>query len=144
MTLLVTNKERISNTVIAYAVASKFYAVIRNVETKAMSRGGLIVPQSCLTNDTVAGWQHDRQHGRDWISKRSAWRWQLILQFGQEALLEEFEETWAHAPLRLAATTELPSVMIQPTDAIYTHPPAQQPSSGTRVLYTFEAVVWRP
>lgn len=144
MTLLVTNKERISNAVLAYAAASKFYAVIRAVETKMMTRGRLIKPLSCLTNDNVAGWQHDRQHGRDWISKRSAWRWQLILQFGEEALLEEFEETWAHAPLKLPNTAELPSVIIQPTDAIYTHPPAQQPSSGTRVIYTFEAVVWRP
>ena len=67
------------------------------------------------------------------------WPWTAKINFNQPVTIEIFEELMASAPIMLAKTSDLQSVILEIQDSAYEHPPHQQPALGTRAVVRFLA-----
>lgn len=99
-------------------------------------------PSSVVANDITAGFEADANFGRAIAQHRISWMFELHLGFDRATVLELFE-TLLMNPVPIVTVTGLPSVALRLVEATYEHPPRQQASSGTTVVYTFNATAGR-
>lgn len=98
----------------------------------------LETPDSVAVNELSSAFQIDRRHGRDWLSERVNWRWEMILKFKTEVTLTEAEQLWGR-PMICPRTKLIPrQAILQLTSAEYNHPIRQQSHGGTVARFTFD------
>lgn len=99
-------------------------------------------PASVICNEIQAGFERDENYGRALAVKRTAWSFELHLSFHKEVSLDLFEFSLMN-PVPIVTVPDFPSVALELTDGNYEHPPSQQASSGTSVVYVFNASAGR-
>lgn len=143
--LFYTHKQAAHNAIVAAINQGVFLPVTYDPATKLMSipedESEAIPPASLAANELTCLFGLPERNRRDRIMERNTWRWQAIVKFHREVVLELFEEELLAAPILVAQddTKNLRQITLHLIDADYTHPPKQSPSSGTQVVYTFEA-----
>lgn len=123
-------------------VRTRSFPVVKNDSTgKPISpTTGTVTPLTpILCNEVGATFEDDGDYGRGVKSTRSTWTFAIRIRFGQEVLLEGFEEDMMNNPPRIAADGSLPYVQLRLTASEPQHPVQQQPGTGTIVEFTFQA-----
>jgi hypothetical protein len=110
-----------------------------------LESSNFIVPNTALSNEVSAEFFDDVRLGRRLARRRSKWVFELKLEFPSEITGELFEDDFLDPVRSLPRDSEkgLLHVLLYLVDAEYNHPPQQNPSSGSKVTYTFEAVEGR-
>lgn len=145
-----SNRTRIQNALIAAARQAEFYAVSYDPETELspdadVTSAMLAEPATVLANETGSAFVLDARMGRRLARRRASWRFNLMLEFDREVSVEFFENSLLDGPIKLGPVPEdsLPNVIISLVSSSVTHPPRQQPASGTKAVFTFEAELGR-
>lgn len=132
---------RIQNALITLAKAwKKFYDVVYDPETGLATVGtNAIVPATVLANEIAASFALNEQDGRAMTLKKTSWNIELFLAFDQEVLFEEFELQLRKFPPIVTRDTEknLPQARLMLERVTFSHPPQQQPSSGSQARFIF-------
>jgi hypothetical protein len=143
--LFYTHKQAVHNALVAAINQGIFLPVTYDPATKLMSipedESEAIPPASLAANELTCLFGLPERNRRDRIMERNTWRWQAIVKFHREVVLELFEEAVLAEPILIAQddTKSLRQITLHLIDADYIHPPKQSSSSGTQVTYTFEA-----
>jgi len=136
----------VQNAIVAAAMAGTFRPVTYDATTHAASfdsdDANKVVPSSAVANELSAGFAEAERNRRTHCQDKKRWIFQLKLEFQQEVTLDEFEESLLATPLTVnrdvvEGLTHRIEVFFQ--DVQYVHPIQQEPSTGTKVTYTFEA-----
>jgi hypothetical protein len=139
------HKQYVHNAIVEALQQGIFLPVTYDPTTKLMSvptdEEDAVPPSSLAANELTCLFGLPERNRRERIMERGTWRWQVIVKFDREVVLEVFEESLVAAPILVARdpSKSLRQITLQLIDAEYVHPPKQSPSSGTQVTYTFEA-----
>ena len=142
-------KVRVLNALIQLGLAGPFYAVTYDKATKLANdideaTAPSITPAHVASNEISSGFEVDSRRGGHYAQQRVGWTWLLVVTFNQEVTSHRAEEDWMETPLVLPKTADFPgtvTLLLGPIN--YVHPTKQQPSSGSRLEYSFEALVSR-
>lgn len=96
--------------------------------------------KSVRCNETGSSFERDSFNGRKLAGRRSSWRFSLLLEFDGEVDLSNFEQTLLDP---LPRVPDFPHMVLQLSSVSVTHPPQQQPSSGTKAEYLIDIVPLR-
>lgn len=96
-------------------------------------------PKTVLAKPTSSTWSTPERNRQRSFLERATWLWEATVEFNREVSLEQFEDDNTNTLLRLERTATKPQVDLIFEEAEYRHPPEQQPSSGTRVVYRIRA-----
>lgn len=102
----------------------------------------IVAPSSVVADEISAAFEADENYGRAIAQRRAAWLFELHLEFNT-AINAELFETKLMNPVPIVSVTGLPSVALRLTNVEYGHPPKQQASSGSSIVYTFDASAGR-
>lgn len=97
-------------------------------------------PKSVRCNETGSSFERDAAQGRRLAGRRLSWRFSLLLEFDGEVDLSDFEQTLLDP---LPRVPDFPHMVLQLVSSTVTHPPQQQPSSGTKAEYTIDIIPLR-
>jgi len=104
-----------------------------------------VSPAESIVNETQAAFGQPVRNRRYAHQEKLEWHWEMQLGFSSEVNLESFEDQLAAAALIIPRETtdeyDLLQVTLEAAQASYDHPPQQDPSVGTRAVYTFRARV---
>lgn len=133
--------KRISDALIAKAKAAQWVSVTYDDDGN-MVQGATVLPKSVLTNETQGTFDIDKRHGQSFRDKRTLWRWELLVCFDEQVILERFEDDCTCNPIYIPRDTangiDTPLLLrLRSTEA--QHPPQNQPSNGTEAKFTFDA-----
>jgi hypothetical protein len=143
--LFYTHKQAIHNAIVEALNQGIFLPVTYNPDTKLMivpeDEDDAVSPASIATNELTCLFGLPERNRRERIMERGSWRWQAIVKFDREVVAEVFEEALLASPILIEpdSTKSLRRIVLNLENAEYTHPPRQGSSSGTQVIYTFEA-----
>jgi hypothetical protein len=147
MTTLGLNSDRIRNALTGAAKSGTFYKKVIDPTTGNASTGteteDEVEPDYAHANEVHSTFITGKNR-RTLSDDRDTWTWELRLGFPCEVALELFEEEVTVTPIALPRDPDAGfdrQVILRLRDARPTHPPEQQPSTGTRVTYTFEATL---
>ncbi|MCP4897879.1 MAG: hypothetical protein GY906_12980 [bacterium] len=137
------NRTRVQKVLTDAAKAGTFYPVSYDSDTQDPIVDDInpVFPTSVLVNEVGTTFdtpQLNRQTGR---RERVTWAYQLRLKFNQEVLLEVFEDAMSENPIKLPSVPAdgLRQMTLELEGSDPTHPVQQEPSTGTQVVYNFEA-----
>lgn len=150
-----TPRTLIQNALEKAAYAGPFYAV-KNNQTADGSTDRVVIddtaavkPGSSYANELTSQWGMAR-NGAALNEERKGWKFELRVNFNQEVTLEFFELALGAGILIDKATVAAKcgasfnfQVRISLVGARIQHPPRQQPATGTRAIYTFDATLSR-
>lgn len=140
-----THKQAIHNKIVEKLNEGIFLPVTYDKDTKQMivpeDEEDAVPPASVATNELTCLFGLPERNRRERIMERGSWRWQVIVRFHREVVAEVFEEALLASPILIEpdSTKNLRRITLHLENAEYTHPPSQSSSSGTQVIYTFEA-----
>ena len=143
-----TNKERIQNALLAAGWAGEFQPVVHAITGQSRDITVGETPARCITPASVRADEAFSRFGRPrrnrrkapgWQQERTSWVWKLAIVFNEEVVTETFEKSLQSSPIVLAATSDLPQVILRLDFANPLHPAQQSPSGGTKITYTFTA-----
>lgn len=131
---------RIFNALVGAAMTGAFHAVTIDTNTKLVTvAAGITPPASALANEKSARFDLAKVNRQSYQDDRSAWEWELILHFNQHVSCEEFELAVTTTPIVIDRDASHRQVSLRLRGATYEHPLQQQPSTGTRAVFMFEA-----
>ena len=139
------HKKHIHNAVVNALLQGIFIPISYDRSTKLMvipeTDADAVPPASIATNEVTSVFGIPERNRRERIQERGPWNWQAIVKFNREVVLELFEENLTANPILIPADPEngLRQIRINLVGSDYIHPPKQSPSSGTQVVYSFEA-----
>lgn len=125
------------------AFTQAVYSVAR---PSLLTSGAAISPQSVEANEIRGAFGIDERFGREYRQERQGWAWLLVLRFGTEAIMEEFEETLMRSPLLIPRDPGNGidrQVRLLLEESAYEHPPRGGASNGSEVTYRFVAELGR-
>ena len=136
------NHDRIPNALVTAITPGRFFKTVIDPTTQLSTTdyNTIIPPRSVHVGDTRASFG-DGLNKRQLTTDRETWIWEARVDFSVRVTGEEFEEDFKK-PVSLPrniVTFHDRQVIVTLRDAVYTHPPEQQPVHGTRATYTFEA-----
>lgn len=140
-----SHKQSVHNAIVAAINQGIFLPVSYDPTTRLMSvpedESEAVPPASIAANELTCLFGLPERNRRTRIMERGSWRWQVIVRFDREVVADIFEEALLAEPILLEpdVTKSLRRITLHLVDADYTHPPRQGSSSGTQVIYTFEA-----
>lgn len=139
----VSNYQRIQQRLHTEATTGPFYAIATDVETKlkTVDDSAAIPPASVIAEESLSTFSAPIRNRRTNRAERRSWRWQVACRFNQEVTVEAAEKRLIAANIVLPRddSNDLEQVTLKLLDADPFHPPQQNPSTGTRVTFTFEA-----
>lgn len=92
--------------------------------------------ESLFARPTGSSWDTPAKHRLTDRLERQTWPWELVLKFNTAVSLEEFEASMAEDPPVVARdATHDRQLTLRLSSASYFHPPQNQPSAGTEVVY---------
>jgi len=132
--------DRVHN-VVYMLIANERFPTIKYRDGVRRSGPEALKPQTILIRPQQVGFEESSTRkcgGR--LQQRVAWVWIAMVHFDQQVSLDTFEEKFMRGPLRVSRDNDLDQqIDISFLDAVYSHPPEQQSSHGTRVTYRFQA-----
>lgn len=141
-------KQRVYNTLLAICNAGPFHEAKVDVKTGQMTvfTSKTIKPVSVDVRETTKQYQPASRYRRAFnVAEIASWVFEVELRFasGVRASCEVFEQTIADAGITVPPAKGIAasrSLLARLTDSKYDEPPAQNPSLGSVVLFTFEVV----
>lgn len=141
-------RTEIQKKISALLTAGPFLQVTYDPTTRVPSVGAVAVaPSAIVVNEVSSSFDDATNHGRTHALDRVTWVFSAMVAFDVEVLLEGFEH---------AITTRTPLIEREIAEGItrqveirlvaaaaYEHPTEQGSTSGTQVVYTFEARLTR-
>lgn len=140
---IVLQKVRIQNALTQALRLGTFYPLSYDRKTglASVDPDKKISPSQTLVNEIQSFFEAAKRTDK-WRRERSGWTWQAVVTFQQEVTLETFEHQISfEKPLKIPSDGALRPVLLELTQTDYSHPPQQQPSAGTHVVFTFEATI---
>jgi len=142
-----SNKQRIHNAILEKIKAGPWVPVEYEADGSMADLGeDTVEPKTCVLNDVSSNFI-PAQNSRDktsWIADRGKWIWDVRVAFDGEVVADIFEKALTDEPIVLPSdvnNNNLLLVWVDITNAQYKHPTKKQPSSGTSIVYTFEATI---
>lgn len=141
-------KQRVYNTLLALCNAGPFHEAKVDVKTGQMTvfTSKTIKPVSVDVREITKQYQPASRYRRAFnVAEIASWVFEVELRFasGVRASCEVFEQTVADAGITVPPAKGIAasrSLLARLTDSKYDEPPAQNPSLGSVVLFTFEVV----
>lgn len=132
--------ERVYNAFVAACAPSLFHSVTINTTTKlaTVDLNSAIAPASALANELSARFGPALLKRTRLTDDRTNWIWELILHFNQHVSCEAFEQRVVETPIRLDRDADHRQVLFHLRSTKIEHPLQQQPSNGTKAVFTFE------
>lgn len=133
---------RIQNALAALAaVADMFFPVTYNVSTGVATKGASAVePVAVHTNELRSEFEDTRVSKSTFARERTSWLFNLVVSFNQEVTGEDFESAVSASPPYVARDSDhSQQIRLLLQNSNYEHPPQQDPESGSRLTFTFEA-----
>lgn len=140
---IVLQKVRIQNALTQAIRLGTFYPLSydRRTGLASVNPDKTVAPAQTLVNEIQSFFEAAKRTDK-WRRERSGWIWQAVVTFQQEVTLETFEHQISfEKPLKIPSDGGLRPVLLELTQTDYSHPPQQQPSAGTHVVFTFEATI---
>lgn len=143
-----TQRTRIQTELINRAKAGKFFEVSYNKTTKVPNNvdiltAPVIEPSAVFCNEIEQQFGVDRKYGRDLKLKSVSWVFDLLVEFSNKEVTDEvFKKSLSDSVPLLAndQANDFEAVMLVLIAAVYEHPVTQQPSTGTKIRYTFRVL----
>lgn len=136
-------RKAIHDTLVTAANTGTFTEVIYTKTRPAlMVDGAAASPKSIEANEVRGAYGIDREYKRSFRQERQGWAWLLVLRFGCEVNLEDFERDLMRSPLTIPqdlSDDRDQQVMLLLEESSYEHPPRGGASNGTEVTYRFVA-----
>lgn len=102
-----------------------------------------VTPTGFIANETAMSFEPSANH-RTAKVEPSLWEWQVILTFNREVLADEMNLALCSlAALQIPSTPALPHITLTMTRVETTHPPMQDPTNGSILRYSFNALIGR-
>lgn len=135
-----TISDRVHNAIKLHIAAQGFLTVTFPGGIRTTSLTESVQARTILVRPATVGFIESRTRkcgGR--LQQRTAWIWTALVHFDRQIDFDAFEDSLLHAPLRIARDESLDQqIDISLLDAVYEHPPEQEPSHGSRVTYRLQ------
>lgn len=137
--------DRIQQALASAAFAGDFRAVTYTVAHPSVKTTGdvSVVPNSIECNEVAATFERNTRRGLDLSLQRTRWAWELRVRFNKEVSAELFEASLEQTPIVVPRDGEDRAAYLNLVGAQYTHPPRTGASTGTEIVYTFNATLSR-
>jgi hypothetical protein len=99
-----------------------------------------IKPSTCVSNEIESGFAKDEKYGRVEALKRTRWVFDLIIKFGAEVSLEEFEQSLCNPVPRIPSDKSIfiRGCAIRLAQSFVQHPVINNAPTGTEARLVFE------
>lgn len=137
------NKVRVHQTLIQTVKAGPFYAVTYDPQTDEaldIDEGvaTALTPSSVKANELDAVIDESPRFRQSQQLERSTWRWLVKAKFSCEVTAWRLEESLMTSPPCLARDSDQRQVQLRLERVEYTHPPTNQPHSGSEINFFFD------
>jgi hypothetical protein len=141
-----SQKLRVQNALVDLLLNRPFPVVTYNAQGKPSLSGQTVVPITpILSNEIASAFVEDDDMGREVMSLRSGWIFEVRAEFPREVLLEHFEEEMMSSPPRIGPDPQngYPYVQLRLNQTQPSHPVQKGSATGTKVQFFFQAVQGR-
>lgn len=150
------NRIRVQNALVSLAMNGKFYRVAYDPTTHQATPvkadgspitdlvADKIAPAAAVAGEVGSQFADAITFRRGQALDRTSWTFELHVRFQEEVVLEAFEEACMTSPLILprdSANGMDRQVTLKLRNSVVQQPIQQEESTGTKVVYTFEALV---
>jgi len=137
----VLDEERIQNALHAAVLGGTYHEVVVDANTGLWDvvTTATVSPGEVYVFPLRSGFSLDAAQTRKHLAvDRETWTWQAIACFAVFVSVEAFEQAMS-VPIRLSRGVNQRQVTLMLREAVYEHPVDQEPNTGSRVVFTFEA-----
>lgn len=135
-----TISDRVHDAIKLHIAAHDFLTVSFQEGLRATSLTESVKARTILVRPATVGFIESRTRkcgGR--LQQRTDWIWTALVHFDRQIDFDAFEDSLLRAPLRIPRDANLDQqIDISLLDALYEHPPEQEPSQGSRVTYRLQ------
>lgn len=138
---MATLKAAVQSTLVTLGSAAVFPTASYAGDPPVLVEGASVAAASVEANETSAVFSPERRYGRSYKQDRAQWVWVLILQFHEEVIVTDFEQSILDDPPCIPRDVDTGNrqVRLRLLDSKYQHPARQDASNGTRLVCKFSA-----